>query len=144
MADVGRYGSTRTSRSVFGVFVALMASTTALTFGPSLTGASAAPSTLHAKVTRVSPALAAYNPQLASAGIPVEEVTFAVRPLPVGNHFACTITVRHRRRLIGRTQANFGGPWDFPSSADLFSVQVEIGKRTFKASPSDASVKCHT
>lgn len=118
---------------------------TALTLGQSIAaGAGAAPASLHTKVVRVNPGLAAYNPQLASAGPPVEQVTFAVHPEPRGNHFACSITIRHRGRLVGHTEAHFGGPWDYPPGADLFSVQVDVGKEAFKAVPSDARVRCHT
>lgn len=139
-----RFSSNRTSRLVFGVLANLMALSTLLALGSSVGAASAEGSTLHATVTRVNPGLAPYNPQLASAGIPVEEVTFAVRPLPRGNHFICTISVRHRGKLVGHTQASFNGPWDYPASADRFGVQVDVGKRTLKAAPSDVRVKCRT
>jgi hypothetical protein len=145
MTCVGRYGAVRSSRSVIDLIVGLIVLTTFLTLGQSVAaGAGAARTTLHARVVRVSPGLAPYNPRLASAGTPVEKVTFAVHPEPAGNYFACVVAVRHRGKLVGHTQVSFSGPWDYPPSADLFGVQVEVGRRTFKAAPSDATVKCHT
>lgn len=134
----------RTSGSVTASFAGLMALTTFLALGPSLAAGAREARTpmLHARVVRVSPGMAPYNPQVASSGLPVEEVAFAVRPEPSGNYFSCAITVRRQGKLVGRTQASFSGPWDYPASADLFAVHVELGKRTFQATPSDASVKC--
>jgi len=134
-----------TSRSVIGFVAAVTLLTTFLALGhPLAAGARAAGTTMHARVVRVSPSLAPYNPQLASGGIPVEEVTFAVRPEPPGNYFSCAVAVRHRGKLLGHTRANFRGPWDYPPSADFFAVQVDVGNRTFKATTSDASVKCRS
>jgi hypothetical protein len=122
-----------------------MVLTTFLTLGQSVAAGASGQTTLHARIISVRPALAPYNPQFASGGTPVEEVTFALRSTPpASNHFSCTILVRHRGKVVGHTQANFSGPWDFPPSADRWAVQVNVRGRTFKGSPSDATVKCET
>lgn len=145
MAEAGRKGGGPTSRPVVGLCGGLMVLTSFLTLGPSLAAGASGQTTLHARIVSVRPGFAPYNPKLASGGIPEEEVTFALRSAPpASNHFACTVLVRHRGKLVGHTQASFTGPWDFPPSADRWAVQVDIGGRTFKGSPSDATVKCET
>jgi len=145
MAQAGQRVTRYPLRLALGFCAALMTLTTFVAGGEAHgAGVSAAHETLHARVISLRPGLAPYNPQLASAGIPVEEVTFAFRSA-APDHFSCTVVVRHSGRLVGHTQASFSGPWPAPPSRMRWGVQVDVkGRRTFNGIPSDTSVKCRT
>lgn len=145
MAHASRYAAKLLSHPTTVGFSAGLMVLTVLMLGPALpAGAGRAQTKLHTAIVRVSPSLAPYNPQLASAGLPIEQVTFAVRPEPPkGNYFNCAVSVNHLGKLVGHSQAAFYGPWDYPPKADLFAAGVRV-RKTFKATPGDATVRCQT
>ena len=82
---------------------------------------------LQATVLSVKPGLAPYrHPALASAGIPVEYVTFATKTSP-SQPFTCTVVVRHRGKVVGRTRVNAN-----PAAGQkAWTIQVDVNGRTF-------------
>jgi hypothetical protein len=92
---------------------------------------------LQVKVLSVKPGLAPYNPALASAGIPVEFVKFVTKSSP-SRPFTCTVVVRHRGKVVGRTRLNAN-----PSKGQReWTIQVDVKGPTFSGRPIDARVDC--
>ena len=94
---------------------------------------------LQATVLSVKPGLAPYNPALASAGIPVENVTFATKTSP-SRPFTCTVVVRHRGKVVGRTRVNAN-----PAAGQkAWTIEVDVNGRTFRGRPTDSRVTCRS
>ena len=88
-------------------------------------------------VLSVKPGLAPYNPALTSAGVPVEYVTFATKTSP-SQPFTCTVVVRHRGKVVGRTRVNAN-----PAAGQkAWTIQVDVKGRTFRGRPTDSLVTC--
>jgi hypothetical protein len=96
---------------------------------------SSTPGALPVRVVSVSATLEPYNPMLAHAGIPAEQVTFTVGGVyPHG--YSCTIEVRRGRLIVGRSTMTGG------SAAKSVESPVQIKGPTFSGSPKDAVVDC--
>jgi hypothetical protein len=98
----------------------------------------ATPATLGVQVSSVTPTLEAYNPQLASHGIPAEQVHFTVDGLPTpttGLYLHCSIQVFHAGKQVGATSVVTG-------AAASQSVSVQVTGDNFTGKPSDAHVIC--
>ena len=94
---------------------------------------------LQTTVLSVKPGLAPYNPALASSGIPVEYVTFSTKTSP-SRPFSCTVVVRHREKVVGRTRLN-GSP---AAGQKTWTIQVDVKGRTFRGRPTDSRVTCRS
>ena len=106
---------------------------------PSASSAATPSHHLPAMVLSVKPGLAPYNPALASAGIPVEYVMFATKASP-SQPFTCTVVVRHRGRVVGRTRLNAN-----PAAGQkVWTIQVDVNGQTFSARPTDSRVTCRS
>jgi len=122
---------------LFGVSLLAMILASCTSAGTSPTSSGALP----VRVTSVTATLTPYNPQLASAGIPAEQVDFTVGGSPSGP-FVCTIKVWRSGRLVASSPLSADPPAGHPASVQE-SVPVSISGRTFAGKPSDAHVDCH-
>lgn len=87
----------------------------------------------------VTATLTPYNPELASAGLPAEQVDFAVGPSP-STSIACKIEVWRSGKLVGSISIGASVPLRHTSS---LSVPVSITESTFAGKRSNAHVTCH-
>jgi hypothetical protein len=85
--------------------------------------------------------LTTYNPAIACAGIPPEEVNFPVGGSPSGG-FVCGIEVWRSGKLVGSTAITTSPPGGHASSVQE-SVPVSVKGNTFAGKPPDAHVDCH-
>jgi hypothetical protein len=100
----------------------------------------AASGNLVVKVTSVTATLEPYNPQIANAGIPAEQVSFIVRSIDLP--LSCTIDVLRSGRTVGSTVVGLGASTG-TSGLVTETVPVEgITGGTFAGSPANAHVLC--
>jgi hypothetical protein len=125
-------------RTAFGSLTLIMVAGLLSQVAPALSAVTPSPD-LQATVLSVKGGLAPYNPALASAGIPVEYVTFATKTSPL-RPFSCTVVVRHRGKVVGRTRLNAN-----PAAGQkAWTIQVEVKGRTFRGRPTDSRVTCRS
>jgi hypothetical protein len=97
---------------------------------------------LSVKVTSVTAALEPYDPQIANAGIPAEQVNFTVRT--GAPRFSCMVEVRRSSHTVGKTTVE-AAAFHNDRAAVAESVAVEgIKGGTFPGHRSNALVACRT